>query len=257
MSFRRHYHHLVDIYYGEVGITWSCDWPSMLAVVVLMILTGTLLPMAWLMQHWCAACPWDHEDRWGGTRQFAITLLLLIYVPLIANLMFFHVSLEQLLHFSPAFARSNLLLFVWHTCLWWNALLPLAPTLALISERIDPRTGGLERVLLPWERPISPQPPGSAKEAKPNRKRTISDNAGARPKKRKKGRARPLGELLLEEKARREQQAHANQQPQPLPASSGQTPPAAIPAPPSISSSEPSPSRKPERRDRESLKDLF
>src|SRR5215472_11607177 len=257
MSFRRHYHHLVDIYYGEVDITWSCDWPSMLAVVVLMILTETLLPMAWLMQHWCAACPWDHEDRWGGTRQFAITLLLLIYVPLILNLMFFHISLEQLLHFSPAFARSNLLLFVWHTCLWWNALLPLAPTLALISERIDPRTRGLERVLLPWEQPPSPQLLENAQEAKTARKRTASDSAGSAPKKRKKGRARPLGELLLEEKARREQQAHANQQPQPLPASSGQTPPAANPAPPSISSSEPSPARKPERGDRESLKDLF
>jgi hypothetical protein len=257
MSFRRHYHHLYDVYSGEVDITWSGDWPSILAVVVLIILTGPMLPLAWWMQHWCAACPWDHEDRWAGTRQFAITLLLLIYVPLISNLMFFHVSLEQLLHFSPAFARSNLLLFVWHTCLRWNALLPLAPTLALISERIDPRTRDLERVLLPGEQLPSSQPPGNAQEAKPARKRTTPNNAGATPKKRKKGRARPLGELLLEEKARREQQAHANQQPQPLPASSGQTPPAAIPAPPSILSSEPSPARKPERGDRESLKDLF
>jgi hypothetical protein len=256
MSFHRHYHHLYDVYNGEVAITWSNDWRSILTIVLLIILTGPLLPLAWWMQHWCAASPWDHEDRWAGTRQFAITLLLFIYVPLILNLMFLHVSFEQWLHFSPALARSNLLLFVWHTCLWWIVLLPLAPTLALISERIDPRTRGLERVLLSSERPPSPQPLGNS-EAKPARKKATSNNAGTTSKKRKKGQARPLGELLLEGKAEHEQQASEVQQQLALPASSGQTPPAEISIPPSTPSTKPLSSRKPDRGNRESLKDLF
>lgn len=250
MSFRHHFHHLSDIYHGEAEMKWKRDWRFILAAVLLTILTGFLLPAAWWLQRWCAGSAWDHEDRWAGTKQFAITLLLFIYVPLMFNLLFFHVPLMPWPHFSHTPAWFNGLVCIWYMVVGWFFLLPLVPTLALIVERIDPRTPYLERVLLPSEHPPLPQPSAPLKKAgvtKPVRKKAVPSGRSAKPKKRNKGRARPLGELLLEEKAARDQQGQEVQQ----------ISPAEISAPPSTLSSDLLPPGKPDKENREALEELF
>jgi uncharacterized Tic20 family protein len=242
---QRHLHHLSDLSQGEADIDWSSDWGYLTLVLIITLLIGPVLLLAWWMQHWNAASPWDHEDRWAGTKQFAITLIILIYVPLLLNLVFFHVPLVP-------FWPHRLLVTVWyHLILWWAALLPLTPTLALVSERIDRRTRKLERVLLPSEQP----PPqlavtvGHVQATKSARKRKEAtdgaDSTQAAPKKRKKGRPVPLGQLLLEEQAARQaEQAHIHQLPHLPEASAASSPP------------EPPP-KKHDRGTSESLKDIF
>lgn len=257
MYFRHHLHHLYEIFLGEVDVNWNHDWSYLLIVITFTLLTGFLLPLAWWMQHWCAASAWDQEDRWKGTKQLALTLLLIIYVPLLLNLLLFHIPIMHWLYFTRTFTWFNLLVFYLYLGIWWIVILPLAPTVALLLEWIDPKTKNPERVLLPWEQPISPQPLEKTQVAKLARKKAATNKAEATPKKRKKGRARPLGELLLEEKALREQQARAGQQRIPPSASAGPTPTAEISASSSPPSSEPMSPKKPERGKRESLKELF
>src|SRR6266446_5364146 len=113
MSFRHHLHHLYDLSNGEAGIDWSSHWGYLTVALIIAILAGPVLLLAWWMQHWNAASPWDHEDRWAGTKQFALTLIVLIYVPLLVNLVFFHVPLAL---FRPHF----LLAPIWyHLILCW------------------------------------------------------------------------------------------------------------------------------------------
>ena len=249
MSFKqdlqRHLHHLSDLSHGEADIDWRSDWGYLAIVLIITLLTGPVLLLAWWMQDWNAASPWDHEDRWAGTKQFAITLIVLIYVPLLLNLVFFHVPLVP-------FWPHRLLATVWyHLILWWVALLPLTPTLALVSERIGPRTRKLQRVLLPSEQP-PPQPAvtvGRVQAAKSARKRRgATDGAGstqATPKKRNKGRPVPLGQLLLEEQAAQQAgQSHVHHPP-------------FLPETPAASSPSESPPKKHDRGKSESLKDIF
>ena len=257
MALRRYLHHLYDVYNGEIGVDWNRDRHSIITLVGLTILTGFLLPAAWWIQQWCAASAWDHEDRWEGTKQFAIMLLLLFYIPLMLNLAFFHVSFIPWTHFTQIHARFNLLAFAWYAGLWWIVLLPLAPTLALILEHIDPRTRSLERVVLPREQLPPSQPVGDVqKMAKSTRKKATANGAVTTPKKRKKGRARPLGELLLEEKteAEQKQQVEMIQKQPPLPNSVEQLPTTEASGPSSSTSFS---SRRPDRGNYESLKDLF
>ena len=114
MTLRHLFHHFYDVYNDEADVDWNHDWGFILAMVILTIMTGFLLPAAYWMQRWCAASVWDHEDRWKGTKQFAITLLLFVYVPLILNLAFFHIPIVHWLYFSRTLACFNLLVFVWY-----------------------------------------------------------------------------------------------------------------------------------------------
>jgi hypothetical protein len=257
MSFHHHLHHLYDIYNGEVDVNWNHDWGSILIVITFTLLTGFLLPLAWWIQHWCATSVWDHDDRWKGTKQFAITLLLFIYVPLLLNLVFFHIPIVHWLYFSRTLTWFNLLVFVWYIGIWWIVILPLAPTLALVFEWIDPRTKDPERVLLPWEQPLPPQPLEHTKRAKSGRKKAATKSSGATLQKRDKGRAQPLGELLLEEKVERDKQTREDHQQLPLSASQGLTPLTESSAQTSPLSSESISSKKPDKGKRESLKELF
>src|SRR3989440_6089052 len=109
MTFRHFFHHLYDVYKDEADVDWDHDWGFILAEVILTITTGGLLPAAYWMQRWCTASSWDHEDRWAGTKQLAITLLLLVYVPLILNLLFFHIPLVRWPQFSSTLDWLNLL----------------------------------------------------------------------------------------------------------------------------------------------------
>jgi hypothetical protein len=254
MSFRHRLHHIYDVYNGEVDVHWNQDRDSILIVI---ILTGFLLPSAWWMQHWCETSVWDYEDRWKGSKQFAITLLICIYVPLLLNLVFFHISILHRLYFSTTLGWFNLLVFAWYVGIWWIVILPLAPTLALVLEWIDPRTRNPERVLLPWEQPLPQQPLKHTKGAKSGRKKSATKSSGATTQKRNNGRALPLGELLLEEKIEREKHKQGDHQQLPLPTSEGLTPLENSSAQTSPSPSEPILPKKSDKGKRESLKELF
>ncbi|HEY6410326.1 MAG TPA: hypothetical protein VIY29_22975 [Ktedonobacteraceae bacterium] len=55
---------------------------------------------------------------------------------------------DDLIQYWPRFLGAP----VWYNpILWWFFCIPLSPALALLSERVDPRTKPLERILLPSE----------------------------------------------------------------------------------------------------------
>src|ERR1051326_3925864 len=133
MQLLRRFH---DLYRGEADLDWPADLRSILPVALFVMLTGSLLFLAYALQDWCAASIWDAEDRWRGTRALALTLLL-AYLPLL-------LFRADLAHLWPRFFGPP----TWHNLLlWWCGCVPLAPALALLSERVDPRTKPLERVL--------------------------------------------------------------------------------------------------------------
>src|SRR5579859_3765413 len=142
-----------DLYRGEADLDWPADLRYILPGLIFILLTGLLIFLIYACQDWCAASAWDGEDRRRGTRAFAIAFLL-GYIPLIL----FPGDLARCWpHFLGPPRWHNLLL-------WWCGCLPLAPALALLSERVDPRTKPLELVLLPSEMP-SLQPTPSAKKS--------------------------------------------------------------------------------------------
>ncbi len=141
-----------DLYRGEAELDWPADLRYILPVALFVMLTGPLLFLAYALQDWCAGSIWDAEDRWRGTGALALTLLL-AYLPLF-------LFRADIAHLWPHFFGPP----TWHNLLlWWCGCVPLAPALALFSERVDPRTKPLERVLLPSEMPPS-QPVPSAKQ---------------------------------------------------------------------------------------------
>lgn len=154
------------------GFRWRWDsWP----IVLITLLTGPVLLLGYRIQRWNTCSRWDDEDRWAGTRLFAFTLPLLVYTPLLANLLFFHVSLVEfwlgLVFYDP---------FV-----WWIVLFPLAPTVALVLERIAPQTKSSQRVLLPAEKappPSPPPPPRPAAQKTPKRSTVIVEAISLPPR---------------------------------------------------------------------------
>lgn len=204
MFIRHHLHHIFDIISRKVDIDRKHDWGPLLIVAIIVLLTGFLLPLAWWIRYRCAASVWDHEDRWRGTKQFALTLLFVIYVPLFLNLLFFHIPIVHWVYFTSTSTWSNLLVFCLNVGIWWIMLLPLAPTLALLIEWIHPKTRDPKRILLPWELPRSPHPHRQAKRRPSRMKRAVTYRSMVRQKKRKNGRVQTAGELILEEQAKRE-----------------------------------------------------
>jgi hypothetical protein len=236
MKFLRRLH---DLYRGDVEPDWHSDRCSILVALLLVILTGPLIFLTYAIQDWCARSHWDYEDRWNGTKAFAVTFLL-AYLPLI---IFRGVLAQFWPHFVGAPDWNNPLL-------WWCWCIPLSPALALLSERVDPRTKPLERILLPSELP--PQQLAHAEEkasptrtarrkqsaANPNESRTASPVARKRKKKRDQ---RPVSE------------AWAGQQ-LVLPHPSSDVPSKTSPASSTRSARQ---AKKDERDEGESLKDIF
>ena len=228
-----------DLYRGEADLDWPADLRCLIPGLIFVLLTGLLIFLVYACQDWCAASIWDAKDRWQGTRAFALTLLL-AYLPLIL----FH---SDLAHLWPHFFGSP----TWHNLLlWWCWCVPLAPALALLSERVDPRTKPLERVLLPSEM-LPSQPASSAK--KPSLIRTAGhkpvvsgpdDRRTGRPGTRQRKKARDPRPIY---------QAWAPQQlvlPQPSSESVAKSSPAS-------SARSARQARKDERDEGESLKDIF
>lgn len=235
MKFLRRFH---DLYRGDAEPDWRSDRRYILPVFVLVMLTGLLIFLVYAIQDWCVGSTWDYEDRWNGTKAFAV-LFLLASIPLII----FRGDLAQ---FWPRFLGAP----VWNNpILWWCGCIPLSPALALLSERVDPRTKPLERILLPSELPPPPtlaeekaSPTSTARRKKSAAQQKENQTVTPVARKRKKKRdPRPVYE------------AWATQQlvlPQPSSDVSSKTPPA------SSASSAPR-HKKDERDEGESLKDIF
>ncbi len=236
MNFLRRLH---DLYRGDVDPDWPSDLRYILPVVIFVILTGPLIIWVYAMQDWCAGSSWDSEDRWQGTRAFAVTFLL-GYLPLIL----FRGDLAQ---FWPhVFGAPG-----WHNpLLWWCWCVPLAPALALLSERLDPRTKPLERILLPSELP-PPQPTPAQEKSSP-----------VRTARRKKSTAKPNENRVETSAARQRKKAR-----DPRPGEQVWAPPQLVlPQSPSEGVSKSSSdssvrsarqAKKDERDEGESLKDIF
>src|SRR5689334_950995 len=73
MKLLRHMH---DLYHGKGALDWRTDWPCLLVMVGIVALTGPLVFLAYAIQDWCAGTSWDYEDRWRGTRAFAVTFMV-------------------------------------------------------------------------------------------------------------------------------------------------------------------------------------
>ena len=254
MNVRAALHRFSDLLASESPFDWERDWLVFVIVFFGSILLGPVVLLAFKLQRWNARCPWDSEDHRAGTKQFAVTFLVWDGLLLLAWF-----------HFQAQVARLSSTAFWWwvlfHLLLWYAVLALLTPALVLLLERLDPRTVPLERVQLPTEQPrFHPSVP-----TRPTPKKAAaagSEQGTNTPKKRKKGRAVPLGQLLLEEREAQREQARQLRFVQ-SPALSGETAVASVP--PSSpgphtatgTSKAPPAATKADRRQPESLDQLF
>ncbi len=131
--------HVHDLYNGALALDWPADWPYLLVVAGMVVLSGSLIFFVFAIQDWCAASSWDYEDRWNGTKAFAAAFIVAGLL-----LVLFHGFLLQIwLH--------ALSVLFWYPAFWWCLCLLLSPALALLAERVEPRTKPIERALLPAE----------------------------------------------------------------------------------------------------------
>ncbi len=191
MAFKDRVHLLSDQLEGDAPIAWRKDWPSLLALSLVTLLTGPWPVLALWVQRWNVRTLWDAKDHWEGTKQFAVTFVIIGILSVIA-----------FIRFQPTLSvlgpHNNWSWLFYHTLFWWYCWALLTPTFALIAERIDPRTQRIRRMLLPQELLPAPQPAASDKAVT----QSSGKKKAARPK--KKGRPVPLGILLAEEKAEME-----------------------------------------------------
>ncbi len=246
---RDYIHHLSDLLVGDVPLVWERDWREVLVACYITMLTGPLLVLAWWIQRWNARIPWDSEDHRAGTKRFAVTFIV---CDLCLLFTFHHFQTELFSLWFPTTWSWFLFRFI----VWYVHWMLLAPALALLLERLDPRTKPLERALLPTEQQSAAQ--------QATRKQVIVstlDRAATAPKKRKKGRPVPLGQLLLQDREAQRQQARQIYFHQPPLLSNETDTPGAPPSSPAPKSPRPSSEAKPantvERRQPESLDHLF
>jgi pyruvate/2-oxoglutarate dehydrogenase complex dihydrolipoamide acyltransferase (E2) component len=253
MSFRARFHHLSDLLEGYIALDWEKDWPYLVFLGGITLLTGPLYVFGCWIQEWNdRTTPWDASDHWEGTREFAITFAVFDALLIIA-LVYFAPQL------SAFWSRSLVSWLFYHLAAWYLLWTLLAPAFALLAERIDPRIGKVRRVRLPSEQPPpKPAPVEEPPATQPARSKRGSGNAASSPasKKRNKGRTVPLGTLLLqerEEQERRRTQVTFVQAP--LLAEGAQE--ARLPETPPPAPAPPPKAEKPERRKPEPLDHLF
>src|SRR5258707_615339 len=146
MDIRDRIHHLSDLLSDrleeDVLLTWKRNWPGLLTISCIIVLTGPLLVLAYKIQRWNVRSPWDTEDHWVGTKQFAVTF---IGYDLFLLFAFLHFQTELSTFWFPTpWSWFFFCLIIWYVCFTL-----LSPTLALFFEHIDPQTRSLERMLLP------------------------------------------------------------------------------------------------------------
>jgi len=124
--------------------------------VLFLYVLGLLPFVAYGLQRWAAASRWDWQDRWASVRAFAVcggVFFALIGSLLVVPVPLFRVMLHVLQAHLPLLGAFTLIpLRIANMPARWLFLLPLAPVLTLLFERVSPRTTGvLTRVLLPHE----------------------------------------------------------------------------------------------------------
>lgn len=192
MSFRNRVHVLSDQLEGDAPIVWRRYWLSLLVLALITLFTGPWLVMALWVQRWNVRALWDAKDHWEGTRQFAITFVIIGILLVIAFIKFQPVL--------SVFGHRNIWSWVfYHTLFWWFCWGLLTPNFALLAERVDPRTQRIRRVLLTQERPAPQNSAASDQTVAQSRRKKATT-----PKKRRKGRPIAFGILLAEEKAEME-----------------------------------------------------
>lgn len=253
MSFKAHIHYLSDLLEGDVPVDFRKGWPYLLALFLFTMLTGPWLVLALWVQRWNVRTHWDAKDHWEGTKQFAATFVFIGILSVIAFIRFQPV-------FSVFGSRNIWSWLFYRTLFWWFWWALLTPTFTLITERVDPRTQRIRRVLLPQERPPAPQSAASNEAVA----QSYGKKKATTPKKKRKGRSVPLGALLAEEKAEMERRRIQIDYIQPpLPSHEGieasPVPEASLPLLAGTDSPPGSPKSKkqPERRKPESLENLF
>lgn len=174
------------------------DWrglvaaPLVLLVFACIVVTGPLLIIAYLLQRW-AASTWDWRDRWGSLR--ALSNFALIWYLVAGLLAFFFphgfAALADLLASTWKAWRlpgqTTFLPIEWSTLCFRSLIaLPLAPTFALLFERLQPKTiSFLLRVPLPEEsKTPSPAAISAPHEADPAPSDTKTAKKRAIPRKK-------------------------------------------------------------------------
>lgn len=164
MSFQSCIHHLSDIIEGVVDVDWKRDWSSLLGVGIGTILTGPLVLLGFGIQRWNVTnTPWDAKAHWNGTRQFAVTFAIIDALLVVAYISF----RAQLVTPGKVITYSILL--------WYLGCTLLSPALALLVEKVDPRTMKAKRIRMPSEIvPSLPQPSPLVVSAEPLEVPTVS-----------------------------------------------------------------------------------
>ena len=259
MSFRNSLHHLSDLIAEDTTIDWERDWLILLATLSVSLMSGPWSVLAMWIQRWNVRTPWDAQDHWRGTRQFALTFAIADALSIVIFFRFRSIL-------SLIWSHSIWLWIIMHLLTWWIWWLLLTPAFALLLERLDPRMPRMHRVLLPIE-----QQPSVSVGSQPRRKarkqvgaKSSGDTTGTPPKKQKKGKGQavPLGQILLEEREVQQKQNPQDRfhQPQPSPAESDTA--SAVPPAPVVNATPSLPSEvllphKQERAEPESLDNLF
>jgi hypothetical protein len=150
---------LHDLYNREVALDLHTNWPCILVLTGIVALSGPLVFLAFAIQDWCVASCWDYEDRWLGTKAFAAAFLVVALLLVLLRGFF-------LQHWPPALGA-----LFWYPVFCWSQCLLLSPALALLMERVDPRTRPVERILLPAE-VAQQQQTVEASERKANRSKS-------------------------------------------------------------------------------------
>jgi hypothetical protein len=151
---------LHDLYNGEVALDWHTDWPCILVLTGIVALSGPLVFLAFAIQDWCVASCWDYEDRWLGTKAFAAAFLVVALLLVLLRGFFLQL-------WPPTLGA-----LFWYPVFCWCQCLLLSPALALLMERVDPRTRPVERILLPAEVAQQQQHGSVASERKATRSRS-------------------------------------------------------------------------------------
>ena len=145
----------MDRWFPMISVGWQ-GILGLLALVVLLVLASLIGPMvvllAWLIQRWAAAEPWNARDRWASVGGFALFFGIIVLIeilsltPSVPLFPHFLATLWHRLHAPGEYVLGNLMVR-------WALSLPLSPALAIAFEYIHPRTVWYpSRALLPSER---------------------------------------------------------------------------------------------------------
>ena len=178
--------------------TLRVDWKTGLLGLTLVYLAGPLPLVAYGIQHWAASSRWDWRDRWASVRAFSVLFGLFYLISLVLLLLLLppfatqgHLIAPTFSHISQIVASSIFPPGVQNILVRWAYAQPLAPILALIMERRDPRSAPYHylRVELPGEIP-EPEPVAVTTiqsqpmtEPKPKRRRTTPGSTAMKKKK--------------------------------------------------------------------------